>query len=207
MSLGSPSILGTTSSPDKRIQLLKEMVPQATRLAWVETRKLRDQYNASELAQCRKLGLTRVGPALNHPIDETEYRRLFAALAQEGAEMIAVTEDAENVTNLRLIIELAEKGRLPAVYPYREFVEVGGLMSYGVDFRDLGHRAADIANRILKGAKPAEIPVFQPTKFELAINLKTAKALSLTVPHSSLMPTMDNIAADVRKRWLKPKTS
>jgi putative tryptophan/tyrosine transport system substrate-binding protein len=207
MSLGSPSILGTTSSPDKRIQLLKEMVPQATRLAWVETRKLRDQYNASELEQCRKVGLTRVGPALNHPIDETEYRRLFAALAQEGAEMIAVTEDAENVTNLRLIIELAEKGRLPAVYPYREFVEVGGLMSYGVDFRELGHRAADIANRILKGAKPAEIPVFQPTKFELAINLKTAKALSLTVPHSSLMPTMDNIAADVRKRWLKPKTS
>jgi putative tryptophan/tyrosine transport system substrate-binding protein len=199
--------LGTTSSPDKRIQLLKEMVPQATRLAWVETRKLRDQYNASELEQCRKVGLTRVGPALNHPIDETEYRRLFAALAQEGAEMIAVTEDAENVTNLRLIIELAEKGRLPAVYPYREFVEVGGLMSYGVDFRELGHRAADIANRILKGAKPAEIPVFQPTKFELAINLKTAKALSLTVPHSSLMPTMDNIAADVRKRWLKPKTS
>jgi putative tryptophan/tyrosine transport system substrate-binding protein len=186
---------------------LKEMVPQATRLAWVETRKLRDQYNASELEQCRKVGLTRVGPALNHPIDETEYRRLFAALAQEGAEMIAVTEDAENVTNLRLIIELAEKGRLPAVYPYREFVEVGGLMSYGVDFRELGHRAADIANRILKGAKPAEIPVFQPTKFELAINLKTAKALSLTVPHSSLMPTMDNIAADVRKRWLKPKTS
>jgi putative tryptophan/tyrosine transport system substrate-binding protein len=207
MSLGSPSILGTTSSPDKRIQLLKEMVPQATRLAWVETRKLRDQYNASELEQCRKVGLTRVGPALNHPIDETEYRRLFAALAQEGAEMIAVTEDAENVTNLRLIIELAEKGRLPAVYPYREFVEVGGLVSYGVDFRELGHRAADIANRILKGAKPAEIPVFQPTKFELAINLKTAKALSLTVPHSSLMPTMDNIAADVRKRWLKPKTS
>jgi putative tryptophan/tyrosine transport system substrate-binding protein len=207
MSLGSPSILGTTSSPDKRIQLLKEMVPQATRLAWVETRKLRDQYNASELEQCRKVGLTRVGPALNRPIDQTEYRRLFAALAQEGAEMIAVTEDAENVTNLRLIIELAEKGRLPAVYPYREFVEVGGLMSYGVDFRELGHRAADIANRILKGAKPAEIPVFQPTKFELAINLKTAKALSLTVPHSSLMPTMDNIAADVRKRWLKPKTS
>jgi len=129
------------------------------------------------------VGLTRVGPPLNHPIDETEYRRLFAALAQEGAEMIAVTEDAENVTNLRLIIELAEKRRLPAMYPYREFVEAGGLMSYGVDLREIGGRAADMADRIVKGVKPGEIPVFQPTKFELAINLKTAKALGLTVPH------------------------
>jgi len=83
---------------------LKEMVPQAARLAWVETREIRDRDNAVELEQGRKVGLTRVGPPLNHPIDETEYRRLFAALAQEGAEMIAVTEDAENVTNLRLII-------------------------------------------------------------------------------------------------------
>jgi putative ABC transport system substrate-binding protein len=136
---------------ETRIQLLKEMVPQAARLAWVETREIRDRDNAVELEQGRKVGLTRVGPPLNHTIDETEYRRLFATLAQEGAEMIAVTEDAENVTNLRLIIELAEKRRLPAMYPYREFVEAGGLMSYGVDLREIGGRAADMADRIVKG--------------------------------------------------------
>jgi len=167
---------------ETRIQLLKEMVPQAARLAWVETREIRDRDNAVELEQGRKVGLTRVGPPLNHPIDETDYRRLFAALAQEGAEMIAVTEDAENVTNLRLIIALAEKRRLPAMYPYREFVEAGGLMSYGVDLREIGSRAADIAHQILKGVNPGKIPVFLPTKFELVINVKTVKALGLTVP-------------------------
>jgi putative ABC transport system substrate-binding protein len=131
---------------EKWIQLLKEMVPQATRLGWVEPREIRDRFDAAELEQCRKLGLTRVDPALNRPIDETEYRRLFAALAQEGAEVIAVSENPENVTNLRLIIELAEKGRLPAIYLYREFVEAGGLISYGVDLRELGGRAAEMVD-------------------------------------------------------------
>jgi putative ABC transport system substrate-binding protein len=180
---GVSTNIGDDDQWDKRIQLLKELVLRATRLGWVETRVLRDQYDAAELEQCRQLGLTRVGPPLNHPIDETEYRRLFAALAQEGAEMIGVTEDTENVAHLRLIVELAEKGRLPAVYAYREFVEAGGLMSYGVDVRELGGRAADMVNRILKGAETGEIAVFLPTKFELTINLKTAKALGLTVPH------------------------
>jgi putative tryptophan/tyrosine transport system substrate-binding protein len=163
----------------KRVQLLKQMVPQATRSGVVEPPEARDQPNA---AQLELFGLTRIGPPLKRPLDETEYRRLFATLAQEGAEAILVTDHAENTTNLRLVIELAEKGRLPAMYPYRHFVEAGGLMSYGVDLRELGGRAADMADRILKGAKPPEIPVLLPTKFELAINLKTAKALGLTVP-------------------------
>src|SRR5262249_5832854 len=113
--IGVSNNIGDDDQWDKRIQLLKELVLQATRLGWVETRVLRDQYDAAELEQCRQWGLPRVGPPLNHPIDETEYRRLFAALAQEGVEMIGVTEDTENVAHLRLIVELAEKGRLPAV--------------------------------------------------------------------------------------------
>jgi len=138
------------------------------------------------------MGLTRVGSPLNRPIDDAEYRRLFAALAQEGAEEIIVSDEAENVTNRRLIVELAEKGRLPAMYAFRECVEAGGLMSYGLDFRELGGRAADMVDRILKGAKPGEIPVFQPTKFQLAINLKTAKALGLAVPYE-LLATADAV--------------
>jgi putative ABC transport system substrate-binding protein len=93
-----------------------------------------------------------------------------------------VSDEAENVTFRRLIVELAEKGRLPAIYPYRQFVEAGGLMSYGIDISDLGHRIVHLLDEILKGAKPGEIPIFQPTKFELSINLKTAKTLGIELP-------------------------
>jgi hypothetical protein len=113
---------------------------------------------------------------------EAEHRRVFAALAQDGGEGIVVDDETENLVNYRLIVELAEKNRLPAIYPFKMFVGAGGLMSYGIDVSALGHSIADIVGQILKGAKPSEIPIFQPTKFELAINLKTAKALGLSVP-------------------------
>jgi putative ABC transport system substrate-binding protein len=110
-----------------------------------------------------------------------------AALAQAGAEGIVVTDEAENLMNQKLIVELAEKNRLPAIYPIRMFVQAGGLMSYGIDAREQGRRLADVVGEILKGAKPGEIPISQPTKFELVINLKTAKALGLTVPATLLV--------------------
>ena len=84
------------------------------------------------------------------------------------------------------LVDLAAKNRLPAVYALREFVDVGGLMSYGPDFADVWRRAATYVDKILKGAKPADLPVEQPTKFELVINLKAAKALGLTIPQSML---------------------
>ena len=128
------------------------------------------------------MGVTWVGPALNHPIDEAEYRRVFAVLIQDRAEGILVTDEDVHVTNVKLIVELAEKSRLPAIYPFKMFVQAGGLVSYGADVPDLGRGVANIVERILKGEKPSEIPILQPTKFELVINLKTAKALGLTVP-------------------------
>jgi putative ABC transport system substrate-binding protein len=87
---------------------------------------------------------------------------------------------------IRPIVELAAKHRLPAIYGGREFVNAGGLIAYGVSYPHLYHRAASYVDKILKGAKPADLPVEQPTKFELVINLKTAKALSLTIPPSLL---------------------
>jgi len=139
-----------------------------------------------------KNSVSLVGPPLEPPIDEQEYQRVFAALAQEGAEGLLVNDESENVAHRRLIAELAAKGRLPTIFNYRQFVEAGGLMSHGIDLADVGHRVADTADQILKGAKPADIPFFQPTKFELSINLKTAKALGIELP-PLLVARADNV--------------
>ena len=101
-------------------------------------------------------------------------------------------DEPENISYRRLIVELAAKGRLPTIFPYRQYVEAGGLMSYGIDIFDVGHRIADIVDKILKGAKPGEIPIFQPTHFELSINLKTAKTLGIELP-PLLVARADNV--------------
>jgi putative tryptophan/tyrosine transport system substrate-binding protein len=178
----------------KRIQLLRQMVPQATRLAIIQSRALLERWGAlgRELDRRIGMGVTWVGSPFDHPADEAEYRRVFAALGQDGAEGIVVNDEEENLANLKLIIELAEKSRVPAVYPYKEFAQAGGLMSYGIDLAELGRRVADTVGEILKGTKPGDIPIFQPTKFELVINLKTAKALGLTVP-PELVATADEV--------------
>jgi putative ABC transport system substrate-binding protein len=176
----------------KRYQLLRQVVPNLTKLAVLETRAIRDGWAlVPEFSQ--RWAVTYVGPPLNHPLNEAEYRRVFAAIAQDGAEGIVVDDEEEHIANLKLIVELAEKTRLPAIYTYKMFVEAGGLMSYGTDVSVYGHNIADIVGQILKGARPSEIPIRQPTKFELAINLKTVKALGLTVPAALLVAADDVI--------------
>ena len=171
----------------KRIQLLRQVVPQATRLAYLETRALREKFGALVKEGEVIEGITWVGPPLNHPLNEAEYRRVFAALTQVGAEGIVVSDEEEHWVKRKLIVELAAKSGLPAIYPFRVFVQAGGLTSYGIDIPDFGRRVAIMADQILKGTKPSDIPVFQPTKFELVINLKAAKALGLTVPATLLV--------------------
>jgi putative tryptophan/tyrosine transport system substrate-binding protein len=172
----------------KRVQLLQQVVPQATRLGVLESRAVREKWGVVfERELDPRMGVMRVGPPFDHPANEAEYRRVFAALAQDGAEGIVVNDEEENLSNQKLIVELAEKSRLPAIYPFKEIAQAGGLMSYGIDLPELGRRVADMVGEILKGAKPGEIPIFQPTKFELVINLKAAKALGLTVPATLLV--------------------
>ena len=166
----------------KRVQLLKEAVPQITRLGVLQTRNMREPFSAESREIALKNSVSIVGPPLEQPTDEQEYHRVFAALTQEGADGLIVNDELENATYRTLIVELAEKGRLPTIYPFRQFVEAGGLMSYGIDVSDVGYRVADLADKILKGAKPGEIPIFQPTHFELSINLKTAKTLGIELP-------------------------
>jgi putative tryptophan/tyrosine transport system substrate-binding protein len=121
-----------------------------------------------------------------------DHERRLRAAAKFMAQGLYVIDEPENLSNRRLIVDLAAKGRLPTIYVYHQFVEAGGLMAYGIDLSDLGHRIAGLVDKILKGAKPGEIPIFQLTKFDLTINLKAAKSLGLTVP-PELLVTADEV--------------
>jgi putative ABC transport system substrate-binding protein len=107
-------------------------------------------------------------------------------MGQQRPDAVLVSGEGDLYANRTLIAELAEKNRLPVMCPYRDYVEAGGLMAYAVDLAELLRRMADDVHQILKGAKPGNIPIYQPTKFDLLINLKTAKALGLTLPPSLL---------------------
>jgi len=123
---------------------------------------------------------------------QSEYRRVFSEIAQERPDAIVVSSDGALVPYGQLIVGLAEKSRFPAMYPWREYVEAGGLMTYEVDPSELGRRMAEDVHEILNGAKPGDIPIYQPTKYQLVINLKAAKALGLAIP-PALLATADEV--------------
>jgi ABC-type uncharacterized transport system substrate-binding protein len=112
-------------------------------------------------------------------IQDQEYRRVFEGLAESHAHALIVSDQPEHFTNRRLVVELATKNRLLALYPYREQVEAGGLMAYATDLLDVHRRAAGYIDQILKGAKPGEIPIYLALKFQLVVNVKAAKAIGL----------------------------
>ena len=116
----------------------------------------------------------------------SEIERVFAAMEQQRPDAVLVSGEGDLYANRVLIAELAEKTRLPTICPYRDYVEAGGLMAYTVDLAELLKRMADDVHQILNGAKPGNIPIYQPTKFELLINLKTAKRLGFAIPRSVL---------------------
>jgi putative ABC transport system substrate-binding protein len=172
----------------KRFELLKQAVPGVRRVAFlwqpgdVPERTAKDMLKGAELA-ARALGLRLQLVEARGPAD---FDRAFSEMTRERADALSVLTSARLFTERRRLAELAEKNRLPAVYPWREGADAGGLMAYGPNVADLYRRAATYVDKILKGAKPADLPVEQPTKFELIINLKTAKALGLTIPQSIL---------------------
>jgi putative ABC transport system substrate-binding protein len=122
----------------------------------------------------------------------SEIERVFAAMEEQRPDAVLVSGEGDLYAHRKLIVELAEKNRLPVMCPYRDYVEAGGLMAYAVDLAELLRRMADNVHQILKGAKPGDIPIYQPTKFELLINLRTAKALGLILP-----PTLLARAAEI----------
>jgi len=170
----------------KRLELLKQVVPKATRVA-----VLLNPANPTNPPQLKEIQT--VAPALGVTLLALEAKGsddiapAFAVMKSERPGALLVMGDLMFGTHQRRIAELALKGQLPTSWAMKENVDAGGLMSYGTNFEDLYRRAAGYVDKILKGSKPADLPVEQPTKFELVINMKTAKALGLTIPHSLLL--------------------
>jgi putative tryptophan/tyrosine transport system substrate-binding protein len=169
--------------PGKQLQILKELLPRISRVAFLHSKEQETEGVQNGEAAARKLGITLL-PAEHTP---TDYTGAFAFIALEQPDALMVGGSAVNVANRHLIVEFAAQRRLPAMYATREFVGIGGLISYGVDFHDLFRRAAGYVDKILLGVKPADLPVEQPTKFELVVNLKTAKEIGLELPTSILL--------------------
>jgi putative tryptophan/tyrosine transport system substrate-binding protein len=178
----SPELVG------KCLELLKQAVPGVSRVAalWqpgaMDERTDKDMLKGADVA-ARALGVRLQFVEARGPAD---FDRAFSDMTRARAGALAVLGGPMFNNERRRLVELAAKNRLPAVYQSREFVDEGGLMAYRPNFADMFRRAATYVDRILKGAKPADLPVEQPTKFELVINLKTAKALGLTIPQSML---------------------
>jgi putative tryptophan/tyrosine transport system substrate-binding protein len=169
----------------KRLQLIRELVPGLTRVAVLMNPLMEVHaifWRETEVA-ARKLGVALQPLDVRGPED---FDAAFAAAKRANAQALIALDDPLTVGYRSRIVALAANSRLPAVYGFREFPDEGGLMSYGPNIVVLNRRAATFVDKILKGAKPADLPVEQPTKFELVINRKTANALGLTVPPTLL---------------------
>ncbi len=169
----------------KRLALLKEIVPRISRVLVLSY--LVDPIAAPQVQELESAARSLGVKLLVHDIRTADdLPAAYAAGAREGANGVLTTAESIFVVQRNQVVQLAAQHRLPAMYPYRLMVDAGGLMAYDSYTADLQRRAATYVDRILKGAQPADLPVQQPTKFELIINLKTAKALSFTIPRSVL---------------------
>jgi putative ABC transport system substrate-binding protein len=178
-----------TMSPElsgKRLELLREAFPKISRVAlfW-------NSANPEQEPQIKEIKVA--GQALGIQLQILEVRgtndfdKAFSAITKERADALLTLPDPLSVSQGRRIADFAAKHRLPAMYPRMEFVDASGLMAYGPSYNDLFRRAAVYVDKILKGAKPADLPVEQPTKFEFIINLKAAKQIGLTIPPNVLV--------------------
>jgi putative ABC transport system substrate-binding protein len=169
----------------KRLELLKEVVPRLSRVAVFGNSTIRDQ--AQELKEIeRAAGAFGVKLQYLDVLGPKDIETAFRAAGKGRVDALLVLQNPIHISHRKLLAEFAVKSRLPTIYYRREFVEDGGLMTYGVSLTDLDRRAATYVGKILKGAKPADLPVEQPRQFEFVINLKAAKQIGLTIPPNVL---------------------
>ena len=171
----------------KRLELLKDMVPKLSEVAVVwdasspsEADQLKEMGVAARIVRVNLQSLSLRGPS-------PDFEGAFQAARRAGARALIAVDSSRTFGQRVRIADFAMQSRLPALAGFREFAEAGGLMAYGASLPDMHRRAATYVDKILKGAKPADLPVQQPTKFELVINMKTAKALGLAIPQSLLL--------------------
>jgi putative ABC transport system substrate-binding protein len=193
---GNITGVSVEAGPDiwgKRLQVLREAVPTASKVGFLGSRQIWDipQVNALREA-ARQLDISLLGPPLESPIQDEEYRRVLGAMTQEHVDGVIIGDQGEHLPNRQLIVDLVRAAELPAIFPYREYFEIGALMTYGPSVSDFWRRLAVYIDQILKGAPPGELPIYLSSKFELLINLTTAKALGLRIP-SSLLVRADEI--------------
>jgi putative tryptophan/tyrosine transport system substrate-binding protein len=185
---GNVTGLAVTTSPEveaKRLALLRETLPRASRIAYLDSKEEKT-WNAPRGLSVQEAALGLGVTLLPAEATPGEYSEIFAHFRRSGADALFVALSSPSWVDRALIVDFAIRMRLPGAFPAREYVDLGGLMSYGANLVDLFRRAAVYVDKILKGARPADLPIEQPTKFELILNLKTAKALGLTIPPSLL---------------------
>jgi putative tryptophan/tyrosine transport system substrate-binding protein len=176
------TIAGGLEIIGKRMGLLVEAMPKLSTAGYLASRPFwEDPRGAAAREAAKKAGVA-LSPGMLDAFNEAEYRRVFSSMEQDRVDSLMVSDEPEHGSYRATIIELAAKDRIPTIYPFREYVEIGGLMAYSIDLADVYRRLANLLDRILRGANPGDIPFYQPTKFELSINLKTAKALGLEMP-------------------------
>lgn len=170
----------------KRLQLLKEIAPKLSRVAVVWNGN--NPYKPFDLKEVQAVADHLRVKVLGYPVrNSTEFASAFEAASKQGAQGLITLEDPFMVAQRKQIVDLALKYRLPAVYGLKPYMEAGGLMSYGPDPLDQNRRAAAVVDRLLKGAKPADLPVERPTKFEFMISKKVAAAIGVSIPASMQM--------------------
>jgi ABC-type uncharacterized transport system substrate-binding protein len=181
-----------TELAGKRVELLKEARPSIARIGFLQNMSnpvSPPQWEANQAA-AKVLGIS---TELFDVRTVQDITGAFARIAKDPLDALSVGIDALTQANAKMIVELAAKHKLPTAYPAREFVDVGGLLSYGPSYPDLYYRAAGLIDKIFKGAKPGDLPVEQPTKLEFVINLKTAKTLGLDIPPNLLARANETI--------------
>jgi putative ABC transport system substrate-binding protein len=167
----------------KRMGLLVEAMPKLSTVGYLASRQYwEDTRGVAAREAAKQAGFFLKTALLDANFNEAEYQRVFRSMEQDRTAALIVSEEVEHTTNRVTIVELAAKGRIPTIYPQREYVEVGGLMAYYPNLGDIYRRLANLTDQILRGANPGDIPFYQPTKYELNINLKTAKALGIDLP-------------------------
>jgi len=177
------TIAGGLEIIGKRMGLLIEAMPKLSTVGYLVSRPYwEDPRGAAAREAAKQAGIPLKVALLGGAFNEAEYQRVFRSMEQDRSDALLVSDEAEHLTNRATIVELAAKSRIPTIYPYRECVEVGGLMAYSIDLADIYRRLASVIDKVLRGANPGDIPFYQPTKYELSINLKAAKELGLELP-------------------------